>query len=454
MTAPHGSGNGGRTGAIAEAPRNLVLVPYLLVFVTAALTPASEFFTNQGDIRLYLEKATALASGLLPYRDFPLEYPPLALVPMAIPYALWPFGAVTLDVYKWLFAGWEAVLMLALGFVVLRIVRRNGDHGSALDSMERRLRGAAIRLIPLTIGAALALTWRFDLFPALLVMVAVWVTLEGRAGLAGLVIGLGILAKLYPLAVVPALAIPWLFPLDLRRLTRYGVALTLTVGLVMLPVWLIAGGSAFGFLTYQAERGLQIESIGGGLAVLDGLLAGQPVEINHRFSAVQVEGAFADTWLSILPLLTLAGFGLLGLLGWRLVRSEVAAAGAVSAATLVTLAGAAILVLIATNKVFSIQYVVWIVPFAALVRGGRFWLAAAMVALTMPIHPLLYAGLVGQEALPIVVLNLRNALLVALLAWTLWDVARKRAGGGMAPRSGGSVARPAGLEPTTFRSAT
>jgi uncharacterized membrane protein len=276
----------------------------------------------------------------------------------------------------------------------------------------------------LSIGVALAITWRFDLFPALLVMVALWAALDGRPGLAGFAIGLGVLAKLYPVAVVPALAIPWLFPLDVRRLARYGVALALTVGLVMLPFWLIAGSDAFAFLTYQAERGLQVESIGGGLAVLGGLLAGQPVEINHRFSSVQVEGAFADAWLAILPLLTLAGFGFLGILGWRRVRREVAAGGAVSPATVATLAGAAILVLIATNKVFSIQYVVWIVPFAALLRGGRFWLALAVVALTMPIHPLLYEGLVGQQALSILVLNLRNALFVALLGWTLWDVAR------------------------------
>ena len=95
------------------------------------------------------------------------------------------------------------------------------------------------------------------------------------------------------------------------------------------------------------------------------------------------------------------------------------------------------LMLLATAKVYSIQYVVWIVPLVALLEGRKFWLAAATVALTIPIHPLLYEGLVNQEPLPILVLNLRNALLLALLAWMLRD-----------------VARPAGLEPTTFRSAT
>ena len=423
--APRGSGNSDAgTSEVARTPVELVLVPYLLIFVAAALTPASELFINQGDVRLYLEKAGSLAAGLLPYRDFPLEYPPLALVPMAVPYFAWPFGGVTLDVYKWLFVGWEAVLMLALGFVVLRIVRLHGDEGAGRDSLDRRLRATAIRLIPLSIGAVLALTWRFDLFPALLVMVALWAALDGRPGLAGVAIGLGILAKLYPLAVVPAIAIPWLFPLDVRRLTRYGVALALTLVVVMVPFWLIAGSDAFAFLSYQAERGLQVESIGGGLAVLGGLLAGEPAEINHRFSSVQVGGAFADTWLAILPVLTAGGFAALGLLGWRRVRGEVASNGAVAAATVVTLALAAVLVLIATNKVFSIQYVVWIVPFAALLRGGRFWLALAVVALTMPIHPLLYEGLVAQRPLSILVLNLRNALFLALLAWTLWDVAR------------------------------
>ena len=375
---------------------------------------------------------------------------------MAVPYILWPFDGITLDVYKWLFAGWEAVLILALGFVMVRIVRLDGDGdgdgatgvlgGPPAERLGGRMRRAAGRLIVLTVGAALALTWRYDLFPALLVMVALWAALDRRPALAGVVIALGVLAKLYPLAVVPVLALPWLVPLDARRLARYGLALILTLAVVMTPFWLIAGGDAFAFLTYQAERGLQIESIGGGLAVLAGLIAGQAVDLNHRFSSVQVEGVFADSWLAILPLLTLAGFGLLGILGWRRVRREVAEGGAVSPATVVTLAGAAILVLIATNKVFSIQYVVWIVPFAALLHGGRFWVAMGVVALTMPIHPLLYANLIRQEALPILVLNLRNGLLLALLAWVLWDVARHRAGGG--------VARPAGLEPTTFRSAT
>ena len=283
----------------------------------------------------------------------------------------------------------------------------------------------AVRLTIVTIGAALALTWRFDLYPAVLVMVALWAAVDGRPGAAGIAVGMGVLAKLYPLAVVPALAIPWLIPFDVGRLTRYGLSVALTIVLVLVPFVALAGNATFGFLSYLADRGLQIESIGGGLAVLDGLLSGHRAALSFGFSAVQVDGPFAQAWLRVLPLLTLGGFGLLGALGLRwLRRPGVEARRAVPTSTVVRFAFAAVLMLLATSKVFSIQYVVWIVPFAAMLSGRRFWLAAAVVALTMPIHPLLYGELVRQEALPILILNLRNGLLLALLVWVVADLRR------------------------------
>lgn len=423
----------------APTPRLLLLIPYLLIFAAAALTPDSELHSNQGDLGLYLEKASKVTSGLVPYRDFPFEYPPAALVPMAVPSVAWPFGSVSVELYKWLFASWEAVLMLGLGFVLTRIVRLGGDAGAsvragiagaagggtAAPELATRLRDVSLRLILLTAGAALALAFRFDLFPAFLVMVALWAALARRPGMAGVAIAIGVLAKLYPLAVVPALAVPWLFPLAIGRLTRYGVAVALTIVIGMLPFVALAGGDAIAFLAYQSERGLQVESIGGGLAVLGGLLGGSPVPMSFGFSAVQVQGPFAAAWLALLPLLTVLGFGLLGWLGWRRIRTEQLTFGVVPAQTVVALATAAVLVLLATSKVFSIQYVVWIVPFAALLRGRQFWIAAALVALTMPIHPLLYGDLVEQQALPILILNLRNGLLIVLLGSVLWRMARR-----------------------------
>ena len=446
MTPPRSPG----IARVVRSPLLFLLVPAAVVLVAAALTPANELIRNQGDVSLYLGNARAIVDGGVPYRDVALEYPPLAIVPMVVPYlAGLPFNGITLDRYAWLFAGWEAVLVVLLGIVLVGIARRAGIATGRRDPGW----SVAWRLPILAAGAALAIAWRFDLFAALLLAGAVWATLANRPTAAGLLLGLGALAKLFPIVAAPALAIAWLAPRDDRRLVRFGLAIALTIALGELPFLAIAGIDALSFLGYQAQRGLEIESVGAGVVLLDGLVRGQPVETASPFKAVEVFGPLARMWLALLPVMTLAGFGVIAVAGWRRVRSELAVSGRVERATVTTLAGASVLVLLLTSKVFSIQYIVWLVPFAALLRGWAFWLAAAAVALTMPIHPFLFGDLVAQQALPILVLNLRNALLVALAGWVVVGLWRGRAD---SPRRVEEelLARPAGLEPTTFRSAT
>jgi hypothetical protein len=421
----------GSSGA-ARPPLLLLLIPPAILLLAAAATPTSALFTDQGDVGLYYRRVTDLASGLLPYRDVPFEYPPLALVPMLVPALLWPFGELTLETYKWLFAGWGAGLMVVLGLVLGRIVRIRAlsDANAAVigRAIGRQQIWLGIRLGLLTAGAALALAWRFDLFPALLTAVALWVALERRPALTGAAIAAGVLTKLYPIILAPALAVPWLMPAEGRGLRRLVGALAVTAAVVVSPLVMMAGPATFGFLAYQALRGLQIESLGGGLVLLGGLLRGEPIPIVAPFLAAEVTGPLAEAWLLTLPVVTALGFALVGWLGWHRMRRDVAALGRVTARSTIALATASLLVLLVTSKVFSIQYVVWLVPFAALMGGLRFWLAAAMVALTMPIHPLLYDELVAQEALPVLILNVRNALLVALTVWVLFDLRGAAAG--------------------------
>ena len=397
---------------MSRLARLLLLIGPALVLLVAALTPTQALYPDQGDVGLYLEKAHGFVSGQLPYRDMPFEYPPAALIPMVVPYLAGLSPDVTLDAYKVLFAAWEAALLLGLGFVIVRIGTLIG-HRHSIE-----------RLIVVVIGAILAITWRYDLFPSLLVMVAVWASIERRPVLVGLALGLGVLAKLYPVALLPALALPWLRPPDVGRLVRLGATFGFTVLIGLVPFVALAGNDAFAFMGYQVGRGLQIESIGGGLAVLAGIVGGDAPALSFGYIAVQVEGPVAKTLLGILPVLTIVGFGVLAWLAWRRVAHEGVedrrAAGedaGVGPSRLVTVAFASLLVLLVTSKVYSIQYVVWLVPFVALLRGRQFWLGAAVVALTIPIHPLLYADLVEQAPLPILVLNVRNALVVGLMVW-------------------------------------
>ena len=414
-----------RPAAPGRAPLPILVALYAIPFVVAAVTPSRDLGPGpQGDISLYYGKVYDLLRGLAPYRDFPLEYPPLALLPMAVPYVLWPFGPPQLTVYAWLFAGQMAVLLVALALVTGRIVRLRAawrDSGSSAHGAEQR--DTAIRLVILALGAALALTWRFDLFPALLAAAGVWAALERRPVIAGVAIGIGVLAKLFPIVVAPAIAVLWLFPMDRSRLRRFGGAVLTTIAVGMAPFVALSGPDAFAFLGYQAARGLQIESVGGGVVLLTGLISGEPNQLTAPFSAWEVTGDLARLLQALTSATLVAGFAGLAVLGWRRSRAEAADDGAVAPATIVSLATAGVLLLVLTNKVFSIQYVVWLLPFAALLPWRRFSLAAAAVALTIPIHPVLYEALVRQEALPVLVLNLRNGLLATLFALLAWDLA-------------------------------
>jgi hypothetical protein len=489
----------------SRPPLLLLLIPPAMLLLVAAATPTASLFPDQGDLELYRDRMSRVLSGGIPYRDFPFEYPPLALVPIAFPaLPALPFGPVTLDAYKWLFACWQAGLVLVLGLVLGQVVRLRdaapGTSQAPIDGApgvetqgpaETSTAGASgadvsaraeapkagpeglpgglgraqlwlgIRLSILTAGAALAMAWRYDLFPALISAVALWLALAGRPALTGAAVGAGVMAKLYPLALVPALAARWLIPLAPNALSRIVAGMALTVVVVLLPFLALAGRETLSFLSYQAARGLQIESIGGGLVLVAGLVRGETIPIVAPFSAAEVTGGLADATLVLLPLVTAAAFALLAWISWGRMQEDVAATGRVSAGTIVSLATASLLVLLVTSKVLSIQYMVWIVPFAALLGGGRFWLVAAMVALTMPIHPILYDELVRQEVVPVLLLNLRNLMLVTLTMLVLADLRRPLVRGPEAdsarpgrPEESGEVARPAGLEPTTFRSAT
>jgi hypothetical protein len=427
VTGPRSTGIGAR-----RSPVPWLLVPAALILLAAALTPANELTHNQGDVSLYFENARAIVGGRVPYRDVSLEYPPLALISMVLPYLVGSaFGELTLERYAWLFASWEALLVLVLGYVLVKIARLGG-----LETRQRDPGWTVAWRLPIIVaGAALAIAWRFDLLAADLLALAVWATLADGPMSAGLALGLGVLAKLFPVVAAPWLAIAWLVPKGTERLARFGLASAATVAAGILLFVAVAGPAALSFLGYQAQRGLEIESIGAGAVLLDGLIQGQVVETHSPFKAVEVFGPFAEAWLRLLPAMTVAWFGALAVAAWRAVRRDVAAARRASPGTLTTLAGASVMVVLVTSKVFSIQYVVWLVPFVALLPPRKFWLGAAIVALTMPIHPFLFAGLVRQEVVPVLVLNLRNALLFALALWVIVDLWRGSAPGRRLPRA-------------------
>jgi hypothetical protein len=383
-------------------------VPWLVVALVAARVAALAYLVLShqervdggiaGDVHRYVEMATAQG---IPYRDFQVEYPPLT-------YAL--IKLLTGADYARSIAA-VAVSQFACDLGIAALLGWGWGRRARL----------AYLLVGLPLMAYPFVYVRVDLFTVLLAVAGLALVRRGRDVAGGLGLAAAALAKLWPLALAPVLIIE-------RRAARDGAPRPR--GLVAL----IAGGAAgavawaglaglSGFqqvLSFREATGWQVESVPGILWHL------------HDPSRIKFEsGAFRTgvmpPWGR--PLLTLVSLVLVAV-AWVLAARR-RAEGAGDHVSFADAPLAAVLAVLLFAPILSPQYIVWVLPFAALVaaRGDRLvaGLAVAASAVTTLTYVLVLDAADGHlfATLPVLV---RNGLLVALLAVAFQRLAGVRAG--------------------------
>jgi hypothetical protein len=358
--------------------------------------------TSISDFGLYRVNARALLDGLLPYRDFALEYPPGVLVPTLLPALV---AGTTGDGYLIAFA----VLMCGCLLVVQ-------DRAARLAPGHERAAAWALALLPLAHGAIMR--ERFDLFAVALAIAGLQLVHAGardrRAHLLGFaLLGLGAATKLFP-AVLAAAAVAWLWGAGARREAARAAAVAGTVLVAACaPFAALAPGGFFDQLRFHAERPLQIESLPATVLRLvgDPRVTGVPENPDRfRSQGVDGEGAGLAAALSLVVQLTAIALAL----AWA------AAAGRRGDRQGLLLAGAAALIAFASlGKVLSPQYLLWLSPLIpglwfAQARVAAVALAAAVV-LTQLEFPARYTELVRGDPLALTLVSARDAALLAAL---------------------------------------
>ena len=351
---------------------------------------------GSNDLSIYRHAGESILRGEIPYRDFFIEYPPGSL-PAFVPPAL--FSADRAG-YISLFSA-EMALVLAAALVLTALTARKLRGSRAWILPSGTFIAAGVLLYPV------ALT-RYDALVALtLAIAALCATKGGRyVGLAYASLGYGAAAKLVPaLATVP-LALT-------HRGARRGYMVFFAVLALSFAPFVLLGGLLKTF-TYQAERGLQVESVAASVL----MQLGYANDIAFEYGAFEVRGMDVGlaTTLSLpitLVLLFVTGF---------VMHIEHRRLGRLGREAFPRYAAALILAFMLGSKVLSPQYLIWLLPLVPLAAGGAYGLGVSTLFLaacfiTTQVFPTHYGDLLELRYPGPELLLARNLLLASL--WVL-----------------------------------
>ena len=293
--------------------------------------------------------ARDLIFGQSCYSDLPVLYTDRGLAQGAFPYAP-QAGAgfeypvltglvadLTARLDRWLTAGLDPVGPAALrGYVEINVLLLLGCALLvvwATMAIRNRIGDGLLVAAAPTLALAGMINW--DLFAVATTVLALLAWARERPALAGVLLGLGTAFKLYPALLFGPIVLLALRERNGRPAFRALIAGALTWLVVNLPIALLYPAGWGRFWQLNAERGADFGSVWYALQLL-----GRPVEPLDPIAA----GLFA------------AGCVGIALLALRATRPP----------TLPVLAFLTVAAFLVTNKVYSPQYVLWLLPLAVL----------------------------------------------------------------------------------------
>lgn len=322
-----------RRDAIAAAAAGSVLFLVSSLVVRGGLLDSAPY----GDVHLFRHYANLMASGKWPYHDFFDEYPPFAQL-VFLPAHVLPGPYAT---------AFKATMAVFGVTAVVLLVAALGACGAS--RLRLFVAASAAGFAPLLVGPIFLNS--FDLWPAVLMAAALFALARGRSSTAFTLLALAATAKLYPYAALPVVCI-WAWRRGGKIELRRGLAAFIVATVVVMLPFAVVGAGGLGYsYRVQAARGLEIQSLGASVILAAHRLQGRPVSYGDRSpGGTEILGGGARVVAAVTSLVEAVAVLAVALLyARRRLTLFQALAGAVLAA-------------VAFAKVFSPQYVDWLVP--------------------------------------------------------------------------------------------
>jgi hypothetical protein len=337
-------------------------------------------------------------------RALPHEYPFLALIPFS-------FGLLVPIAWSQVVFAIGMILIAALIYIVLARFRSR--------------RAAIACAFYLVAGCWATAAGRFDLFPAILTLGAVVLAARERWKWAFAFLALATLLKYYPVLLLPPFLIEQRRSMGLKWSDRhlwvpFGVFVAVCVVLMGLSLLLSVEGT-LGPFGYFGARPVQVESFASSLIWLSTLIRPQHLQFVYTFGSLNVLSSRASLFSALISVALIAGLLYTFWLQWR---------AKIDLATSTVLV---LLIVMITGKVFSPQYLIWILPLVAYVGESDWrWVLCwgAIGLLTTWIYPTIYTMVpivhVAEVSTFYPVVTTRNLVLLGFIVWLLVRSARQQ----------------------------
>lgn len=362
----------------------------LLLFVLKVFVFPGPDVTSDVSV-IYQGWYDVLRTGTFPLDDVTWQYPPAAALAILSP-ALLPFLEYATAFF---------VLAFLADLVAFSLLLYAGLRPG------RSLRGAWVWVV----GVPLLGPTVYARYDVMVTAVAVAALLAGvrHPRVMGALVGFGAMLKVWPVLLLIAV----------RRRSTWMAAAVTAAGLAAL--FSLAMPGAFAFLTFQADRGTEVESLGS-LVFHVARQYGWDGQVLLNYGSVE----FLGPWVNVVSTAALALTGLAfgWLLLWRLLATRF------QPHTVADAAFVAVLLFTTTSRVISPQYMVWLIGLAAVClcfRATRMGVPALLVVVasfvTVLEFPIYFGNVVASDGLGVTLLFLRNGLLIAatvLAAVQLW----------------------------------
>ncbi|MBP6043339.1 MAG: DUF2029 domain-containing protein [Rhodoluna sp.] len=309
-------------------------------------------------------------------------------------------------------AGW-LTLITAVDLLLIAMI---ANFGKSDENTAARFGAAWFWLFFLVALGPVSIS-RVDAFSVAVAMFGVLALANRKLNASTAWFTIGVSMKIWPAAIlVVAMAAS-------KYRARILLAAAATGGIVI-AIGLLLGGnlSLFSFLTNQADRGIQIESVIAAPFIWSGIvgLSNNEIYYDNLMMTFQVAGDAVSLVAGLMSIAMAVAIAITAFLAWRAAK-----AGAGFREILPIAVLTATLDLIVFNKVGSPQFVTWL---AVAIILGIFYQAhewrlpmfavVAIALLTNLVYPVFYDEVLKGNPAAFALLTLRNLVYVGLLIWS------------------------------------